>query len=489
MSLQFPIDPRQAPAAFIRDESGAGTVFSLFLFMIIVIMSGLAIDGSNAWRNSTHLKATADAASHAGAVALANGGNETAVRQAALDAARFNMPVTRYGDVVGEAIEDIQLLHFDTASRSLSTIGDQNAVVVTLRQTAANQNPVRTFFLRLAGFDSWNVLGDSIAVFDASAECNNTDGVYADDEISLSSQNSVGSGFCVHSQHAVWLPQQNSFDEGSMVSMPNLDDCKSKCTDEANPGINPMALNMILPDFGAYIMSMHDEFGKYIGDSLLKSAWFNDKNISASGWQANLKPLGDVGIKTTKIDIGSVVNLTWDQFHALPILPRGLVYSVDCKNNGNSGKTTLTFNATTGVMTNAVLLTDCSLHFGDGAEVKGSLVVTTRSQSTATVTAGSDVTVADPSRACNDSDRTTVMSMGKVSVPAKFVMSNVTLVVDDDVNIASASSGATASKGLSIYASGKVSLSSQHRLETCGGSNLLAPAGRVIRHVMASTSL
>jgi hypothetical protein len=99
------------------------------------------------------------------------------------------------------------------------------------------------------------------------------------------------------------------------------------------------------------------------------------------------------------------------------------------------------------------------------------------------------VTVADPTQQCHNGDRTTVMSLGKVSVPAEFVMSNVTLVVDDDVNVASATSSGIVSRGLSIYSSGKVSLSSQHTLEVCGGSNLLAPEGKVIRHVMAAAEL
>jgi hypothetical protein len=140
-------------------------------------------------------------------------------------------------------------------------------------------------------------------------------------------------------------------------------------------------------------------------------------------------------------------------------------------------------------MEDAALLTDCSIAFGDGAEVLGSLVVTIRQQSTATVTSGSSVTVADPTQNCRDGDRTTVMSIGKVSVPAEFVMSNVTLVSADDVNVASATSSGIVSRGLSIYASGKVSLSSQHTLEVCGGENLLAPEGKVIRHVMAAAEL
>jgi hypothetical protein len=481
-------DTSAAALGFASDEDGAGTVFGLFLFMVIVILGGAALDGSNAWRNATHLSASADAAAHAGAVALANGGAIGDVRTMAEAAATANMPEVTYGAVVGDAIENIQLMHFDTDTRILTAGGTANAVVVDLGQTRGNTNAVRTYFLRLMGVDSWDVTGRSIAVYDATAECSNVDGIFAEDEVSLSSQNSVGSGFCVHSQEAVWLPQQNSFGPGSVVSMPNLADCKSKCDDASNPGINPMAINMILPDFRDYILDTYDAFNA--SSSTLKTTWFNAKSLGIGSWNLHVKPLKDIGVKnTTFLGQGSVVTLTWDQFHALPSLPSGLVYNVDCPNNGNSSKTKLTFNGTTGVMEDAAIITDCSIEFGDGARVLGSLVVTIREQSTATVTSGSSVTVADPTQQCHNGDRTTVMSLGKVSVPAEFVMSNVTLVVDDDVNVASATSSGIVSRGLSIYSSGKVSLSSQHTLEVCGGSNLLAPEGKVIRHVMAAAEL
>jgi Flp pilus assembly protein TadG len=472
---------------FVADEAGAGTVFALFLFMTILVLGGIALDGSNAWRNATHLSASADAASHAGAVALARGGGLEDVRSLADAAARANMPAARYGSVVADAVEDIQLMHFDTTTRTLSSVGSQNAVVVTLRQTEANLNPVRTYYLRLIGVDTWDVVGQSIAIYEASSECNNTDGIYAVDEVSLSSSNSVGSGFCVHSQHAVWLPQQNTFGQGSRVSMPNLTACKSKCTETANPGINPMAINMILPDFGQYIMDMYDDFSAPYGTAGIKKDWFDDKDMTSVDL-ANLVAAG-VNKLPNVTNIGAVVDLTWDQFHAIPELPAGLVYRVDCKNNGNSGKTQLTFDGSTGRMRDAALLTNCSLAFDDDAFVLGSRGITTRDQSTAAVTSGSKVTVADPTKQCQDEDRTTIMSMSRVSVPAEFVMSNVTLVVDDDVNIASATSSGTVSRGLSIYASGKVSMSSQHNLQVCGGSNILAPEGKVIRHVMANGNL
>ena len=58
--------------------------------------------------------------------------------------------------------------------------------------------------------------------------------------------------------------------------------------------------------------------------------------------------------------------------------------------------------------------------------------------------AGQDTMIGDPNSTCDEKQRSVIMSMSDVSVPAEFVMSNVTLIVDGNVDIASAtSSGVT----------------------------------------------
>ncbi len=183
--------------------------------------------------------------------------------------------------------------------------------------------------------------------------------------------------------------------------------------------------------------------------------------------------------------LGEVVTLSHTQFHAVPSLPSGLVYEVSCANSGNGPNTQLNFSGSAGRMQDAALITNCSLHFEDGSNVVGSLIATIRDVSSATVVSDEAVTIGDSAvGSCLSDERTTIMSISGVSVPAKFAASNVTLIVDDTVDIASSSSSGDTSHGLTIYASDKVDIASQHTFISCGEVNeVLVPRGKLIRHV------
>ena len=55
---------------FLSDEHGAGTIMGLLWFMLLVGITGMAVDVTNGFRNRTMLQATADAAVLAGAIDL-----------------------------------------------------------------------------------------------------------------------------------------------------------------------------------------------------------------------------------------------------------------------------------------------------------------------------------------------------------------------------------------------------------------------------------
>ena len=52
-------------AGFLRCERGGGTIFGLLWFVLLVGITGLAVDITDARRIETMLQATADTASHA----------------------------------------------------------------------------------------------------------------------------------------------------------------------------------------------------------------------------------------------------------------------------------------------------------------------------------------------------------------------------------------------------------------------------------------
>lgn len=474
---------------FARDEQGAGTSLSLMIFVILAMVLGLAVDSTNGWRNRTYLTSTADMGAHAGAVALANDMTQSEIISEVERVVSQNMPTSFFGQVL-DATTDVTFAYYDPITKAFdASASDYNTIVVRLERTRARGNPIGTFLMRFAGSDALEAKAVSAAVFDVNGDCSSTDGIFAQDQVTLTSQTNVGAGFCIHSQARVWLPQNNTFEEGSFVTMPKLALCEDKCQDSANPGIVAIEANMVLPNINEWITTTYNAFLGGMGNPI-KSDFFTGAAAIPS---ADVQLLRDQGILNNGQPdpiVGDVITMTNAEFHTMPYLPSGLVYEIDCANNGNGPSTRLEFNNTTGIMHDAALMTDCSLHFNDGAEVVGSVLVTMREATTATVSSGSSVVVADPTLGCVADDRTVVMSMSKLSVPAEFVMSNVTLVVDDDVDIAAASAGAIASRGLSIYSSGRVHVSSQHTFQTCPGTDpaFLSPYGKVLRLVIPPAS-
>lgn len=468
---------------FAQEEEGVGSVFMLFMFMVVAVIVGITVDGTNAWRNSTMLASAADIGSHAGAVALANGKTEAQAIAATRDQVRANLPESVFGNTVGK-VDDVTLLSYDIDTRQLSYSGPKNAIGVTTNQLSDRGNSVGTFLLSFAGVNSFDVNAVSVAVFDYSAECNGTDGIYSEARVRASSQNYFGAGYCVHSNDHVWLPQQNTFEAGSMVTMPDLVDCKNKCDPSANPGIVAAEVNMVFPDFGEFI---DDTFTAFLEPGLsndLKAEFFALKPVG------DTQPLIDAGVLKPNESVlpGEVISLTKSELESIETLPAGLVYSITCSGGGNGKKTRLELSGTGGKMENAALLTNCSLDFKAGSDIKGSLVITTREISSATVTADSNVTIGDSTPGqCIDASRTTIMSKSKMSVPAKFAASSVSLIVDDTVDIASSSSSGDTSYGLSIYATDEIDIASQHTFLSCGEMDeIFVPRGKVIRHVAAN---
>lgn len=466
---------------FVRREDG-GTVFSLFLFIILAMVLGLMVDATNAWRNRTFLASVADIAAHGGVVALATGKTDAEVAAEASRLVEANLASGAFGAVL-DPESDVFVMHYNAASKTFEATGSKNAVVVRVGRTEARGNPVGTYLLRFAGIDLWNVGATSAAVFNET--CSATNGIYAKGQVTLTSQNDIGSGFCIHSEEMVWLPQKNTFAADAYVSMPDLEDCKNKCNSDANPGlvegVNAIENHKIFPDFAETIHASYEAFHAFPEAGSEKEALFKDVSVAQS-----IADLKSAGINVSaNADPGDVVPLTHAQFHALEVLPPGFVYDIMCPASGSGGKSTLSFDATTAQMSKAAVTTNCAIAFGAGANVVGSVVITIRESANAAVTASAGAVVADATGSCEAGNRSTIMSVSDVSVPAQFVMSNVTIISGGDISIASASSGAADSTGVALYASGEIHIASQHTLRSCSGDDAgLLPDLDTLRLVM-----
>lgn len=222
--------PKFSWLRLIADERGGGTIMGLMWFMLLVGICGLAVDSTNGLRNQTMLQATADSAALAGVIDLAGpidvtedpgavaSGSSAAVATA-VSYSVDNMSDASYGDVL--LPEDVEIGTYDAASRTFSPGGVlPDAVRVRLHQTEANSNAVPVQFLRIAGFQTWEVSVEAVAQRFIPGCLN--DGLIAGGIVDISSGNNFVRKICVHGQKGVHMQNGNYIETGVTVSMPDM---------------------------------------------------------------------------------------------------------------------------------------------------------------------------------------------------------------------------------------------------------------------------
>lgn len=494
-----PQSPRRS-ADILSQEDGSISAFALVALAVFCMLLGLAIDVTNVHRQKEFISVAADAAAHAGVVALAEKKLPLDIRTAALAAAETNAPAGLIGKT-NLGASDVELVRFDPKTRTIIA-GEANAVKVTLHRDSSVGNPVSTSLLRFAGVKKFEFSVTSVAYYGQPGNCTSSDGIYAKGRVTLTSGNTIGGSYCVHSQEEVWMPQTNYFQEGAGLSMPNLADCGTKCFDAANPGVEnakfEMNLNMMpVADHIALIRA-----AMLASTSDLKSQFFADKTLAA-----DRKPLVDARIMNNgaaaKLVKGSVVSLTAAQYNDLMVLtkgnlPTGLVYNVDCRDRGNGPATWISIGgsldrkdptlttSTAETVREVVLITDCGFDVGSNARIDATLAISTRVSTSSVLKAASGAIVGDPLRNCDVSRKVYIMTMSGISVSSDFTASNVALIVNGDIHVAASSSSSTVEhKGTSFHAEGEVQIPANHTFNGClEDYSGLIPGNKTIKFVI-----
>lgn len=484
---------------FVQQEDGGMTVFWMSGFMIAAVIGGLAVDITNLHRHKERLNLAADAAAQAGIVALANGKTTAEIKAAMLASVELNAP----SEIVGPTASagDVQVVHYDPKTRTLGS-GTANAVKVTLHNDGTVKNPVRTGLLRLAGIDSFDVDVTSVAFYGQPGNCTSSDMIYGKGQVTLTSGNTIGPSYCVHSQTAVWLPQQNFFDTGAGVSMPNLASCKGKCVDEANPGIEDavFAMNLNLTNVADHVTKVRTAMLAPTSD--LKTAFFANKTLATDLSSLVTTKIMNSSAKN-KLVKGSVVDLTAAQYNDLMLatngnLPTGLVYNVDCRDKGNGPATSITIGAgkdrknstltasTIETVRQVALITDCGFDVGPYARVDAALAISTRISSSSVINASEGSVIGDPLKNCDLSRKVYMMTMSGVSVNADFTASNIALIANGDINVAAnSSSSAVVHKGTSLHAEGSIQIPANNTFNSCAEDNSgLIPLVKTFKYII-----
>jgi Flp pilus assembly protein TadG len=98
--MRMPMGNKPFPSArlcaFLRSERGFFTVFSLYTLIVMILLTGFALDLANHYSARTQLQVAADSAAHAALVTRQRGDLEDA-KARALALHELNMPRGRYG--------------------------------------------------------------------------------------------------------------------------------------------------------------------------------------------------------------------------------------------------------------------------------------------------------------------------------------------------------------------------------------------------------
>lgn len=141
-------------------------------------------------------------------------------------------------------------------------------------------------------------------------------GFNAKGQVTLTSGNWIGPSHCVHSQMAVWLPQQNFVAKGSGVSMPSLVSCKGKCVDTANPGIEAAKLEMNLN-----LPKVSDHISKILAATMATSSTLKTEVLANKPLASSQAALTTAKITTKSQEVklvrGSVVTSTAAHYNDL----------------------------------------------------------------------------------------------------------------------------------------------------------------------------
>lgn len=426
---------------FQRREGGVITALSLFMLIALMMIAGIALDVANMMSHRTHLQVAADASAHA-ALLTRETRSESQARDAAIQLSQRNLPVERFGKVLTAA--DIEFGRWDFETRTFSPANHATqAVRVHTRRVENRRNAVPTFLLGLVGLDRWNIITPS--TFAGYLHPCLREGLVARDRVRVRSNNTFGNGFCVHSNAYVEFNNHNTFESGTVVSMPDLEllglpGSGFRHNDGLEAALREGSMDIrILDRLDTIINGLQMGDPAYLPDYIVNSLPVTLESLSIR--QDDLEP--------------------------------GHVYTYNCNGSG-----TISI-ASSVVLSEVVIATDCNISFGSGAELHN-VVIATSSTATQSVHAAADVSIGREDN-CAEGGDAQVLTRGGMHFAAKLGVNGGQLLAGGDINFAA--QGA-AVEGGSMVAGGEIDGTSNLEFAHCGTGMGNAYTAEVFRLVM-----
>ena len=406
------------------DDDGSISVFGLFVFVGTAMIGAIALDFTHFQSSRTHLQVTADLAAHAALYSSEYALDEAAPKAAALAAVEASMPAAQYGATVEP--DDIEFGSYDFDTGVFTADGSFQAVRVTASQTQAGGNPVPGFLFRLIGRSEWDVSAQAIfATWQPSCF---REGFVAEGVVDIQSNNGFKAGFCIHSNEYVSINQNNTFEPGTVVSMPNEADI-----DLPNSGFEKNeGLQAALRSSPARIRILAQL-----------------ENIIDAIAAGNMNWLPDYIISPTVITLTNV-----DKLNPSMLTP-GRVHRIQCK------KATMTLEAFT--YSNVVMIMECPVKAENGVALEDAqLVILSSAIKSLSSPQGFRLGRDD---ACADGGGAQIFTLGGINIAASMEIYGSQIIAAGDVEFTANADGV---EGASIIAGGEISGTSNMQMGFCG---------------------
>lgn len=403
-------------------EEGGMTAYGLFASVAVMAAGGYAIDFGNAINQRTLLQMTADSAAHAALVTRELGTDSEAIN-AALTVASKNMPVSSFGQVL-EA-EDVVFGDWDRNTRTFTpSATSRTAVKVTARQSAENANSVSTYLLKLVGIDKWNL--SATAVYTTYYPTCFREGFVSSGPVDIQSNNSFRNGFCIHSNDYVSLNQNNYFEPGTIVSMPDLDEIDLP----ASGFTKNIGLSAALRE-GSYNIRIISRIDDIIATVDEPSSKYYPSYVNQSPKTTTKTRIGAADLKANAVNY-------WN-----------------CGSRGSVDSNTL--------IKDVVIVASCAITFGSGTVIENSVIVTS-SISSESFKASSGLQIGE-NDSCGEGGGAQLVTMGGMKFASNLQVYGSQLLAIGDIQFAAQANGI---QGAAMVSASSVSGTSNMSMAFCG---------------------
>lgn len=418
--------PSRAQKFLCRCE-GAITLLSLQIFIVALILGGLALDVSNALTARTQLQIAADAAAHA-ALYTREFGTVDEAKLAALSIISATMPEDKYGEVLNKG--DIEFGHWDRSAQTFHIDrASKDAVLVSTKRFATRGNPVRTFLLSLIGFSNWNVATGS--VFETYFPPCLRAGFAANRGITLTGPAIFPQGFCLHTNGTFTMNVNNRFDAGSVLS---LSDQRNIIMPAGGYDLNPGLKEAI--NESAYRMRLVNHLDMFIHSLQTPDSTY---------WRPYVTSHAPI-IIGSKTDVGPATFMA------------GNVYQLNCT-AGNRG---FELGNDT-VLMDVVLVTNCPLIIHASTTVQNAVIISTDTSDEAIV--AEEGTTFGENDDCAPGGSVQILSKGGVDFSRGVVLSGTQIIAAGNVKLKSDDKGLI---GSSVQTAGTLDLAVEGAVVSCG---------------------